>query len=95
MKVFLIAYDLIKPEKDYPDLINTIKGISGSWCHVQKSVWMTKANASATAASTEEIIQTSTDSNDKVFVADVTGDAMAWNNLGAEITNWIQANFAG
>ena len=72
-----------------------IKGIGGSWCHVQKSVWMTKAGAAATAASIEAIVQAAADSNDKIFVADVTGDAMAWTNLGDEITNWIQANFAG
>lgn len=95
MKVFLITYDLIKPEKDYADLINAIKAISGYWCHVQKSVWMVKADVSATAASIESIVAKAADSNDKIFVADVTTDAMAWVNLSQEITDWIKANFAG
>lgn len=95
VKVFLIAYDLIKPEKDYADLINAIRGISGYWCHVQKSLWMVKAGSSATAASIESIVAGATDSNDKVLVVDVTADAMAWVNLSQEISDWIKANFAG
>jgi hypothetical protein len=93
--LFLISYDLIKPEKDYADLINAIKGISGYWCHVQKSLWMVKAGTSATAAQIESILADAADSNDKIFVADVTADAMAWVNLSQEISDWIKANFAG
>jgi hypothetical protein len=95
VKVFLIAYDLIKPEKNYPDLIATIKAISGSWCHLQKSVWLTKADTTATSSSIEAKVQAAADSNDKMFVADITGASMAWENLGDEIGNWIKTNFAG
>ncbi|MGH2464989.1 MAG: SinR family protein [Candidatus Limnocylindrales bacterium] len=95
MNVFLIAYDLIKPGEDYPDLITTIKGISGSWCHLEESVWLTKTDSTVTSTSIRDTIQSASDSNDKIFVAEVTGDSMAWRNLGDEISDWIKSNFNG
>jgi len=42
MGVLLIGYDLNKPrgDRDYPDLIEAIKAISGSWWHHLDSTWL-------------------------------------------------------
>lgn len=94
-KAMLIAYDLIKPAKDYPDLINGIKKIGTSWCHVQESVWMVTTAADETARSLHAKVEGLVDGNDKLFVADVTGDAMAWRNLPSDASDWIKTNFRG
>lgn len=91
----LITYDLIKPTKDYPELISGIKVLGTSWCHVQASVWMITTGSSETASSLYAKVQALVDGNDKVFVADVTGDSMAWNNLPADVSEWIQAHYDG
>jgi hypothetical protein len=93
MRTFLIAYDLMKPGKNYEDLYAAIKGISGAWCHVLNSLWMVKANSSASVM--HDAVRAQMDPNDKLFVADVTGDLMAWTNLSEEISNWIKQNYAG
>jgi len=94
-RVFLISYDLIKPEKDYKDLIAGIKAISGSWCRVLASVWLVKAPSTETPASLGARVRSLIDGDDKLYVADVTGDQMAWWNLSDEISTWIKNNYNG
>lgn len=43
MKIYLISYDLSKPEQDYEGLINAIEKLD-SPIHIQKSVWLIDTN---------------------------------------------------
>lgn len=70
----LITYDLKAPGKDYAPLINMIKTIgSGTWAHIQDSVWYVK-----TSLTPDEVVRRlriCTDVNDILFVAEISRSA--------------------
>lgn len=63
--VYCISYDLKKPERDYPSLIDAIKSYH-TWWHQTGSVWLIVTTESAVDIRTK-LIKT-LDSNDKLFV---------------------------
>jgi hypothetical protein len=71
MSLYLISYDLIKPEKDYPDLINALTRIGAQ--RVLYSEWMVN-RANTTTSGMFEYVRTTgkMDSNDKLLVVDVS-----------------------
>lgn len=88
MKIHLISYDLIRPEKDYPRLIEHIKSY-GTWAKPLESVWLIE-----TARSAEQVrdgARAHMDGNDKVLVIEVSGSA-AWANLPQEVSDWLKNN---
>lgn len=89
MSVQLVSYDLIKPNKDYTQLITFLKTYP-SWARPLESVWLVKNNL--TAEETRNQIQGHTDRDDKVIVVTVTGDSAAWVNLSKDVSDWIQSN---
>ena len=57
MNTYLISYDLIRPHKDYPNLITHLKSYS-SWARPLESVWLIKS--ALTAAQVRNAAQTHT-----------------------------------
>ena len=73
----LITYDLIAPGKNYNDLYAYLKSLPG-WTRICESVWLTTSTESC--VSIRDKLNTLVDSNDRVFVATLTGEA-AWHNV--------------
>lgn len=88
MNSYLISYDLMNPGKDYSDLYERIKSYQ-AWAHVLESVWVVKSSSSAVQIR-DNLMQVM-DSNDKLFVAKLSGEA-AWYNLSESISKWLKEN---
>lgn len=88
MKSYLITYDLMKPGQNYEKLFEAIKAI-GSWCHPLESNWIIKTDS--TAEQVRNRITPHIDKNDKLFVAQLTGEA-AWIGLSDEVSKWLKDN---
>lgn len=86
MASFIVSYDLIK-NKDYPELFEAIKRYN--CLHVLESVWI--VNSSSSSKAIRDNLKTCMDSNDKLFVAELTGQS-AWRNLSKEDSDWIKNN---
>jgi hypothetical protein len=89
LATFLIDYDLNKPEKDYPKLIDHIKSYP-NWCRYLMSSWMIKTDRTTTQV--RDDMRAFIDANDDLIVVDVTADSAAWYGLSDEISNWIKNN---
>lgn len=87
MSSFLISYDLIS-DKDYSKLYEAIRNY-GSFAHVLESVWIIKSSASSSEI--RDNLKSYLDSDDKLFVARLTGES-AWRNLSKEVSDWIKNN---
>lgn len=87
MSSFLISYDLIS-DKDYSKLYESIRNY-GSFAHVLESVWIIKSSASSSEI--RDNLKSYLDSDDKLFVARLTGES-AWKNLSKEVSDWIKDN---
>lgn len=87
MSSFLISYDLIS-DKDYSKLYEAIRNY-GSFAHVLESVWIIKSSASSSEI--RDNLKSYLDSDDKLFVARLTGES-AWKNLSKEVSDWIKDN---
>jgi hypothetical protein len=73
----LITYDLRSPGKDYKDLIKAIQTYS-SWGKVTESCWVVVSSDSCVTI--RDNLKKHTDSNDRIFVATLDGEA-AWVNI--------------
>lgn len=87
MNTYLVSYDLIRPGKDYSNLIAHLKSY-GNWGKPLESVWLIKS--SLTAEQVRNAARTHMDGNDKIIVIDVTSRATAWANLPQDVSTWIQ-----
>jgi hypothetical protein len=86
MKTILITYDLNRPGQNYPGMIEAIKR-TGSWAHLQQSVWIIQSNFSA--VSIRDFLTPYIDRNDKLFVCELGREA-AWFGLTPELSIWLQ-----
>lgn len=75
MSKFLVTYDLKKPGKDYSTLIEKIKKYTYS--KVCESAWIVKTSDSA--SSIRDNLSSCMDTNDRLFVGELSGTA-AWQN---------------
>lgn len=91
MSVFLVTYDLMKPETsaDYEDLINKIKSYT-SWAKPEYSTWLIKSDKT-TQTIFDELAQ-HTDSNDKLLVVNITNDSWWSKKLPADVVTWMKNN---
>lgn len=87
MNSFLISYDLIS-NKDYSSLYTAIKNY-GYYAHILESVWIIKSSYSS--SDIRNNLKIHIDSDDKLFVAKLTGES-AWSNLSKEVSDWIHNN---
>lgn len=73
----VITYDLCSPGRNYDDLYNAIKSY-GTWAHITESTWFVKTDDSC--AQIRDNLLSHIDSNDRLFVGELTGTA-AWHNV--------------
>ena len=67
--LYLIAYDLKTPARDYAALYQTIKSFE-TWWHYLESTWIVK-----TARNLDDVVELlhkQIDSNDRLFVVDIS-----------------------
>ena len=88
MTTYVVTYDLSKPGQQYNDLIEALKGY-GTYFHIQQSVWI--IHSSTTAGQVRDHLQQYIDSNDKLFVATLSGEA-AWIGYDVDDTKWLKDN---
>ena len=87
MSSFIVSYDLIS-NRDYSKLYEAIRNY-GSYAHVLESVWIIKSSSSST--NIRDNLKSYIDSDDKLFVAKLTGES-AWKNLSKDVSDWIKNN---
>lgn len=87
MSSYMITYDLCKPGTDYDELIKSIKSY-GTWAKINKSSWI--VSTSETSVNIRNKLRAYTDSNDKLFVAKLTG-AAAWTKCDCS-DEWLKSN---
>ena len=73
----IITYDLCSPGKNYDKLYEYLKSLPDYAC-VCESVWFTTSTKTCSTIRNE--IKAVVDSNDRIFVAELTG-AAAWRNI--------------
>ena len=86
MRVYQISYDLHVSGQNYASLTERIRAY-GYYCHLQQSVWVICTTQSATEV--RDNLNACLDSNDKLFVARLAGEA-AWSGYGTEISEWLK-----
>lgn len=85
MAVQQIAYDLIRPEKDYEKVIEVIKQL-GNWRHPLRSTWWVHTDKSSHEVS--NAIKAAFDSNDHYFVNRLRpGEYQGW--LPKDLWDWL------
>jgi hypothetical protein len=82
-----ISYDLINPGQSYDRLIEKIKEL-GSWAKVGYSFWYVRS--SYTSAEARDFLLPYLDKNDKIYVVDATNGAAAWQNISAEVSDFVR-----
>lgn len=90
MAAYMVTYDLSQPKRDYPRLYQRIKAISGTWAHITESSWVVVSTSKSAVGIRDDLVQ-AIDSDDSLFVAELTG-AAAWTGLPVERTEWLKAN---
>jgi hypothetical protein len=89
--VHLITYDLKSPNdtaEDYARVIEGLKSVYETWCHVEKSVWLVSTDQSASEV--RDKIKKLLNSSDVLFVARLSGNWGSFN-LKATRTDWLKA----
>lgn len=87
MSSFVVSYDLIS-NRDYSKLYEAIKNY-GYYAHVLESVWIIKSSSSS--INIRDNLKSYMDSDDKLFVAKLTGES-AWKNLSKDVSDWLKNN---
>ena len=88
--VHILAYDLKAPN-DTPDdcerVISAIKSDFGSWCHIEKSVWLVETDVDA--GQVRDYLRTVVHANDVIFAARLQGNWASYN-FGDERNVWLK-----
>lgn len=77
MTSMIIEYDLCSPGRNYNTLYETIQSY-GVWARITESTWFIKTGDSCVQV--RDKLTKCMDSNDRLFVAELTGTA-AWSNI--------------
>ncbi len=88
MATYLIGYDLNK-QKNYPDLIDAIKSLSGTWWHHLDSTWIIVTEK--TAVQIRDSLKKHIDNDDELLVARLHG-AAAWTGFNSNGSQWLENN---
>lgn len=92
MNKILFGYDLNKQAKssEYEDLIKKIKETFPNYWHCLDSTWIVVTELSPTQV--RDLLSPFLDSNDEMFVADITGKAAAWRGFTGNCSTWLKDN---
>lgn len=88
MATYLIGYDLNK-QKDYPELIEAIKALSGTWWHHLDSTWILVTEKSA--ADMRDTLKKHIDGDDELLVVKLNGEG-AWAGFNEKGSKWLKDN---
>ena len=86
-KSLIIGYDLRRPGQNYDSLIKQIKEL-GSWWHGLDSTWIIKTNQTATQI--RDVLRQHIDSNDRLLVAELTGNAAWTGSMSDTAAKWLR-----
>ncbi len=84
--VYIVSYDLKKPDRNYEDLTNGLKSF-GTWWHQTGSVWVIVT--SKTTADVRDYLRQFMDANDKLFVVQLQKNGAAVG-FSTDEYNWIK-----
>jgi len=89
MTLYIVSYDLSYPRRDYESFSNAIQSY-GNWWYQTGSVWLIASN-NTSCAKIRDYLRQFIDSNDKLFVAKLSGE---WAAIGFndDEYNWIKSN---
>ena len=91
MSAYIIGYDLDKPGQNYPAIENAIIDISNkNYWHCLDSTWIIISNLNASAIVTN--LNSHLDSNDKLFVSELTRDAAWVGSFSQKCRDWLKTN---
>ena len=90
MNIFLVGYDLIKPGKDYANLIEAIKSLSQTWWHCLDSTWIIKTNL--TYVQVRDSLLQHIDGNDRLLVATLSAPAAWTTSFSDNCQKWLKGN---
>lgn len=87
MAHYLIGYDLHRPGQNYDALYDAIKSY-GTYAHILDSTWIIRT--STPVASVRDRLMAHIDTNDTLFVIEVTSN---WGaaNLAPNFVNWLNS----
>lgn len=88
MRTHLITYDLNSPGQNYSRVITAIKSC-GSWCRIASSTYEVKTFDTVTTV--RDKVSRVMDTNDTLFVVEVTDRAAAWYGLPTDVGSWLRA----
>jgi hypothetical protein len=86
MATYMVTYDLMKQGQNYTCITNKLDAYPTHW-HAQGSVWIIET--SQTAAQIRDSLQSCLDTNDKLIVAKLEGEA-AWYGYTDAICTWLK-----
>ena len=88
--VHIVTYDLESPHdtaEDYSRVIDGLKSVYKTWCHLQKSVWLVVTDQSATEV--RDSLKPFLHSTDILFVAKLSGNWGSFN-LSSNRAEWLK-----
>lgn len=90
MTIKIISYDLRKPEQDYESLIDAIKSYR-AYCKINKSDWL--ISTADSCRSIRDYLKKFIDSNDTLFVAELSQNAGWWSTFGLRqaAVDWLNS----
>ena len=86
-RMYTVSYDLLKPNQNYDGLISRLNALGA--VRVQLSQWIVRLSSGDAVALRDDLMRF-IDSNDRLLVAGLTGEA-AWSNLMASPNSVKQA----
>lgn len=86
MAAYIVCYDLHKEGQNYKCLEEKLQAYGAHW-NAQRSVWLIVTNQ--TAVQVRDNLASCLDSNDKLIVAGLSGEA-AWRGYNQDVTDWLQ-----
>jgi len=89
MAAFVIAYDLHQRNPDYDHLIAAIEEAFPQNCHVQLSVWIVVADA--TAMEVRDKLSSHVPRSASFLVSKLHNDS-CWQGYPMKVCNWLSAN---
>ena len=87
MTIYIISYDLTKPERDYKGLYEAIKSF-GTWWHYLESTWLIKTND--TPSKILESLKSHIDKDDNLLIIEAGKKHSGW--LPKKAWDWIKRN---
>lgn len=88
MSVYLVTYDLTKPERDYEGLYEELKKFP-KWWHYLESSWLIYTGSDNAQAICDRL-KPHIDDDDNLLIIEVGKDRQGW--LPKKAWNWIREN---